>query len=370
MTATVFGKPLRDPSWHSLSVRQRLIRELDRWLSIHPPAIRSLLIFWHSARKYSLATLAQADCQGHLALCLNVQNYRDARHQFSAVFYCCSLVAARLIEDRPDFGYDMVPIPVDFRAFDKDPESISLTPPPLIGEIAGTYTLTLGALLKTPRGPTCMAMGWCSPPSTWVDWFIQEGHDLYRSERFITATFMPPQDVEATLLDHGLNMHRVTGLIPTFSPSIPWEIPADSPSFDIQVQFISGLTTVLIYSLSLMYYDDIEKRAQRLRCLIDDAVKLITVGSFSSVARDTWDRKRQEWEDDLKEAILKLQAALGVSNRIGTAKLTIYVLSVVPNPGAWIPDTGKLADEMERFSEDSASRVLREGPFLVVKLNY
>lgn len=65
---------------------------------------------------------------------------------------------------------------------------------------------------------------------------------------------MPPQVVEATLLDHGLDIHRVTGLIPTFSPSIPWEIPADSPSFDIQVQFIPGLSTVLIYSLSLLYY--------------------------------------------------------------------------------------------------------------------
>ena len=148
MTATVFGKPLRDPSWRSLRVRQRLFLELDRWLSIYPPAVRSLLIFWHSARKYSLATLAQADCQGHLTLCLNVQNLLDVRHQFSAVFYCCSLVAARLIEDSPpDSGLDMVPIPPDFAMFDEDPESIGVHHLLLLAKLPGR-TISRTRLLK------------------------------------------------------------------------------------------------------------------------------------------------------------------------------------------------------------------------------
>lgn len=368
MTATVFGKPLRDPSWSALCVRQRLVRELDAWISCHPPAMRSLVIFWHSARKYALSTLARADCSGHLSLCLNVQSYRDAQDLYPLFLFTSSLVFARLIEDSPrEVGFNMVPIPTDFAAFDEDKETNSLEPPPIFGSIAGCYSLT-STLLKTSNGPAAIATGTVSLPASWIDWFIREGHDLYRSERFFTATFMPPHFIEATFLHYGLNIHNSTGLIPTFYRDIPWTIPDDCPFFEIQLPYLQGLNSVIIYSLSIMYYKEIDDQSRKLRRLIDDALLLIISGNFQGSQYDSWVSRREQWESALNETMLIFNKTFGTG--IGSGKLTIYALHEAPKPGAWIPDTDQFASEVEHFTTQPESRILRKGPFLVGKIIY
>ena len=370
MTATIYGKPLRDPAWSSLHIRQRLIRELDRWLASHPPAAKSLLIFWHNARTYSLATLAKADCHDHVSICLNVTNLQDVRVVFSSIFPWCSLVAVRLLEDSPrDTGMDMLPIPPDFSQFDEDKETKSITPLPLIGQIAGTYQLLLGAGIQTEFGLAPLASGHVSVPKSWIEWFLAEGHDLYRSERLISATFMPQHYQEATFLQHGLDLNKATGLIPTFHRTIPWDIPTDAPSISINISYIPNLRPIEIYTLSLLYYEDIERFAANLHKLIEEAKRMIASGIFSGTNHGEWSNELQLWESELKVSVENWRNCLGPGiSAVSNSTLTIYVLSKAPGPGSWVSVTGEFVKEVESYYKEQDSKLLRTSPFLVAKL--
>lgn len=93
--AMAFGQPLRNPSWGSLPLRQRLALELFEFLNVYPPARASLLTFWHGARTVSLATLALADCAGGTNVCLHVDSLDDVSPAFCSLFLCSSLVVVR-----------------------------------------------------------------------------------------------------------------------------------------------------------------------------------------------------------------------------------------------------------------------------------
>jgi len=371
MTATIYGKPLRDPSWSSLHIRQRLVRELDRWLASHPPAIKSLLIFWHSARTYALATLAKADCHNRVSLCLNVANLQDVGGVFSSIFPWCSLVAVRLVEKSPRaVGIDKVPIPPDFSQFDEDKETKSITPLPLIGQIAGTYQVCGGAAIKTELGLAPLALTHVSVPKSWVEWFLTEGHDLYRSERLISATFMPHNSQEATFLQKGLYLQNATGLIPIFPQAIPWDIPSDAPLISIDISYIPHLSPIEIYTLSLLYYEDIEHFSANLYKLIEEAKQMITSGVFFGTNHDEWSNKCKLWESELKVTVENWRNCLGPGvNAVSNTTLTIYVLPKVPGPGTWVTETGKFLEEVERYYKEQDSEPLRTSPFLVAALH-
>jgi hypothetical protein len=213
--AVVFGKPLRPPNWRSLSVRQRLARELENWVATDGESQTLLGLIWHGLRSRSLATLANSDCPKGLNLCVYSNTPNCPSNIISSLILCASLFSIRTVEDDDrDAGVIVSAIPEDFHAFDEDPEASAVQSPPLMG-ISSTVERSASYVVK-PQGRCYVVAGRYAIPKGWPEWLTTQGFTLYRSERFISATFMPNRMVEATLLRHGLYYHNATGLVPVF----------------------------------------------------------------------------------------------------------------------------------------------------------
>ncbi len=372
--AKVFGQPLRSPSWASLPLRQRLALELLEFLDVHPPARRSLLIFWHSARTVALATLARADCEGGTNVCLHARRLDDMLSSLQSLVLCSSLIVVRSNDMLGDgHAMDMVPIPPDFATFDEDPETAVIPPPPIVGRIAGTYNLT-STTLNTPRGPAFVAVGHVTASHAWVDWLERDGLELFRSGRIVSGTFMPPPIVEATLMQHGLFFHGTTNLLPVFVGDIPWELRGKLVSVEISISYVPGCTASTIAAISEWHFSELDDRSQYLRTLLDRAAALVAATENAEDQRRVWEREKMEWEtqqrawsDDLLRRLVAF-GAVPSGTRLATHRLRIHACTEAPGPGAWTADNERLAEDVERFAADGESLPLRQGPFLVGSL--
>jgi hypothetical protein len=372
MPATVFGHALRNLAFQALPLRQRLVRELNEFLFVHPPAWANLLAFWQSARTLSLATLARADCPDGVNLCLNVASLSNVAGAFGSVISSLSLMIARSLGDRSGWSVIMVPIPMDFASFDDDAETLAVRPPPILSRIA-EFEL-LADRTQTSRGPAAIAGGRVNLQHSWIDWMETEGLELQNSARCFSGTFMPPTIVEATLLKSGLFFHKTTDMIPTFLGEIPWELKGTVGSFDVEISFVRGCSASTLASISEWNFADFDSRARALRGLVDRAAALVVGGLHEGPERQRWDDLMRNWKDEqLHKATALLNqliqfGAVATDTELGRVTLRLYVCTECPAPGVWTADTGQLANEVEDFAGDEASRALREGPFITASL--
>lgn len=374
MPTTVFGQPLRNPAWGPLSVRQRLARELNEFLSVHPPAWANLLAFWQSARTLSLATLARADCADGMSFCLNVSSWEEVRPAIDELISCSSLTVARsLHDDRTGWSFTIVPIPMDFAGFDDDAETLAIIPPPILGRVAGMFAF-LHDTVQTSRGPVATAAGQVNLEPSWTDWMESEGLELQRSGRVFSGTFMPPTIIEATFLKNGLFFHKTTDMIPTFLGEIPWKLNGAVSSFDVQISFVPGCSASTLASISEWNFADFDNRACSLRGLTDQAAALMVGGLHEGPELQRWGDLRQAWEDeqlrkatDLLNRLIQF-GAVGRDTELGRVTLRLSICTECPAPGVWTADTGQMANEVADFASDHASQALREGPFMTASL--